>query len=81
MDKTARAKHAESLVNDDVLQNAFSVAYQRHCGIFADKLATDEEVLEARRMAFAIKEVQSQLHAFIVEGKILEKRNQDREHD
>jgi hypothetical protein len=81
MDKTARAKHAENLVNDDVLQEAFTVAYKRHCDIFTSKLATDGEVLEARRMAFAIKEVQGQLQSFIVDGKILDKRNQDRDND
>jgi hypothetical protein len=81
MDKIARANHAANLMADDVLQEAFTVAFRRHCDIFTNKLATDEEVLEARRMAFAVKEVQSQLQSFIVDGKIIEKRNQDRASD
>lgn len=81
MDRIARAQRATHLMEDDVLQEAFTVAYQRQCDIFTHKLATDGEVLEARRMAFAIKEVQSQLRAFITDGKITEKRNQDRVND
>ena len=81
MDKATRAQHAEHLMNDDVLRDAISVVYQRHCDTFANKLATDDEVIAARRMAFAVKEIESQLKSFISEGKIIEKRNQDREHD
>ena len=81
MDKATRAQHAEHIMNDEVLQEGFTVAYQRQCDIFTHKLATKKEVLEARRMALAIREVQSQMRSFITEGKIIEKRNQDRAND
>ena len=81
MDKKARAQHAERLMEDDVLQNAFNVVLEYHTSVFTKRTATDAEVLEARRMVFALNEVKGQLGKFIGDGKILEKRDQDRDND
>lgn len=81
MDKKTRAQHAERLMNDDVLQSAFNVVLEYHTDVFTKRSATDAEVLEARRMVFALNEVKAQLGRFINDGKMIEKRDQDRGND
>ena len=81
MDKKARAQHAERLVNDSVLQEAFNVVLEYHTSVFLNASATDDEVLKARDLAKALNEVKSQLKSFVATGKMIEKRVQDREND
>tara|TARA_R110000868_G_scaffold266297_2_gene525351 strand:- start:1162 stop:1407 length:246 start_codon:yes stop_codon:yes gene_type:complete len=81
MDKRTKAQRAEALLQDDVLQEAFDGVSLYHTSAFARVSATEAEVLEARRMVLALNEVKSQLRSFVLTGKILAKRDQDREHD
>ena len=80
MDKLARAQHAQRILDDDVVQEAFSVVLRYHTSVFEDATATDEKVLEARRMFHALNSVQKQLRSFVNDGKIIEK-GQDRASD
>lgn len=81
LDKKARAQHAERLLNDDVLKSAFNVVLEYHTDVLTSSSATDEQVLEARREYLALKRVKSQLSSFVLDGKIIDKRNQDRGND
>lgn len=75
MDKKARAQHAERLLADDVWQMAHSVVLEYHTSVFSKVSATDEQVLEARRMVLALEAINSQLRSFVGTGKIIEKRS------
>mgnify|MGYP003626094149 FL=1 len=81
MDKRAKAQEAESLLANDVLQDAFNGVLLYHTGVMTNVSATDEEVLKARRMVLALNEVKGQLRRYVSTGDILAKKDQDREHD
>tara|TARA_R110000796_G_scaffold79828_2_gene177009 strand:- start:61 stop:306 length:246 start_codon:yes stop_codon:yes gene_type:complete len=81
MDRKEKAQRAEDLLNDDVLQSAFNVVSEYHTGVFLRVLATEAEVLEARRMVLALNEVKNQLRRYVATGQMIKKRDQDREHD
>ena len=81
MDKREKAQRADALLKDDVLQAAFDGVLLYHTGVFDRVLATDEEVLKARRMVLALNEVKGQLRRYVSTGDILAKKDQDREHD
>lgn len=81
MDIKAKGQHAQRLLDDEVLQNAFSVVKEYHTEAFSRASATDSEVLEARRMVLALEQIKGQLRAFVSDGRILEKKDQDRGND
>lgn len=81
MNIKARAQHAERLLNDEILNVAFDMVSMRLQGVFKDTTATDDEVIEARRMFNALEQVRGQLRRFVVDGKILDKKDQHRVHD
>lgn len=81
MEKKARAQHAERLLNDDVLQEAFSVVKEYHTERMMRANTADGDVLEARRDFLALERVIGQLRSFVSDGRILEKRDRDREND
>jgi hypothetical protein len=81
MDKREKAQEAESLLANDVLQDAFNGVLLYHTGVMTNVSATDEEVLKARRMILALNEVKSRLRRYVSNGDILAKKDQDREHD
>ena len=81
MDKRAKAQEAESLLANDVLQDAFNGVLLYHTGVMTNVSAADEEVLKARRMVLALNEVKGQLRRYVSTGDILAKKDQDREHD
>jgi len=81
MDKRAKAKRAESLLADEVLQEAFDVVSEYHTSVFKRVSATEAEVLEARRRLMSLNEVKGQLRSFVGTGKLLAKKDQDRVND
>ena len=81
MDKREKAQRADALLKDDVLQAAFDGVLLYHTSVLTRVSATDEQVLEARRMVLALNEVKNQLHRYVSTGDILAKKDQDREHD
>jgi|TARA_R110000850_G_scaffold137972_2_gene259103 hypothetical protein len=81
MDKREKAQRADALLKDDVLQAAFDGVLLYHTSVLTRVSATDEQVLEARRMVLALNEVKSRLHRYVSTGDILAKKDQDREHD
>jgi hypothetical protein len=81
MDKREKAQRADALLKDDVLQDAFNGVLLYHTSVLTRVSATDEQVLEARRIVLALNEVKSQLHRYVSTGDILAKKDQDREHD
>lgn len=81
MDKKARADHAARLLEDEVLQAAFNGVKEYHTGTFLRVTATDDEVLEARRQIGVLEDIKRQLHNFVAEAKIEQRRDQDRGSD
>lgn len=82
MDKVARAQHAQNLLDDPVLTEAFNVILSHYQSAFRDVTATDDEVIDARRSYMALEMVKTQLRRYVVDGKIEEKkRDQHRVND
>lgn len=81
MDRKARGQHAQRLLDDDVLQEAINGVLSYHQSVFMNPTATDEQVLAARDEVKALKSVMGRLRSFVADGKILEKKDQDRDND
>lgn len=76
MDKKARAHHAENLMRDDVLQDAFNMVEKYYIDTIISGSASIDDVLEARQSILALKRVKSQIQTYIVDGKLLERKEQ-----
>jgi hypothetical protein len=74
MDKKARAHHAENLMRDDVLQDAFNMVEKYYIDTIISGSASIDDVLEARQSILALKRVKSQIQTYIVDGKLLERK-------
>ena len=81
MDKKTRADHAARLLSDEVLQEAFSVVKEYHTGVILRATTTDSDVLEARRDILALGRVIGQLRSFVSDGRMIDKKDQDRGSD
>lgn len=81
MDKKDRARHASNLLNDEVLQEAFSVVKGYHTELILRATTTDSDVLEARRDILALERVIGQLRSFVSDGRMIDKKDQDRGSD
>ena len=75
MDKMQRARVAETLLRDPVLLEAFDMVKNRQVEVFQSSHSSAEEIMEAHRMVRALALVEDQLTSFVVDGKLLEKRN------
>ena len=74
MDRSTRGKHAKRLMEDEVLQEAFNGVLEYHRAKFDNPTVTDEEILEARRLAMMVETVKGQLRSMIADGRIAEKK-------
>lgn len=81
MDSKARAQQAKHLLEDEVLQMAVDGVLSYHKSILTSRSATDEEVLQARQEFLALESVMARLRSFVSDGRITEKREQDRASD
>lgn len=70
-----KKQHAERILKDEVLQDAFSVIEEEAIGVFKYPNASEEEVMEARGMVLALGALRRKLDAFIADGLIAERRN------
>lgn len=70
----ARAQHAERLLQDDVLQEAFSMVERHYINTIINGNSSMDDVLDARQSILALKKVQTQLQTYVVDGKV-EERN------
>jgi hypothetical protein len=75
MDKMTRAQVAETLLRDPVLLEAFNLVKQRQIEVFEYAKSSQEDIMEAHRMVRALVLLEDQLKTFVMDGKLLEKRN------
>jgi len=74
MDPLLRARRAADLLNDEVLQEVFSVVELEQVGVFMYPTSSEEDIMEARRMVRALGALRDRLKAFADEAKFAERR-------
>lgn len=70
MDDTQKAEHAKRLLEDGLFNEAINVVKGYHTATFCRIDATEQEVMEARRMVLALEAVTKQLEVYILTGEI-----------
>jgi hypothetical protein len=74
MDKSTRAQNADRLLQDNVLKEAFLMVEQYYTNTIISESASIDDVLEARHSILALKRVKSQIQTYIVDGKLLQRK-------
>jgi hypothetical protein len=74
MDALQRAARAKTLLDDDLLQEAFHVLENEQIGIFTGGSCDAEQIMEAHRMVRALRLLKSRLESVVTDGKLAERR-------
>jgi hypothetical protein len=74
MDTVQRAARAKALLEDPLLKEAFDVLENAQIGLFTTQVCDAEQLMEAHRMVRSLRMLKDQLTSFIVDGKLLERR-------
>jgi hypothetical protein len=80
MDTALRAQRAKALLEDPLLKEAFDVVENEQISLFTEQVCSAEQLMEAHRMVRALRLLKDQLTSFIVDGKLLERRNEKGQH-
>jgi hypothetical protein len=78
MDVQQRANRAKALLEDPLLKEAFDVLENAQIGMFTTQVCDAEQLMEAHRMVRALRLLKDQLTSVIVDGKLLERREEKR---
>ena len=78
MDIHQRAARAKALLEDPLLKEAFDVLENAQISMFATQVCDAEQLMEAHRMVRALRLLKDQLTSVIVDGKLLERREEKR---
>jgi hypothetical protein len=78
MDTVQRAARAKALLEDPLLKEAFDVLENAQIGLFTTQVCDAEQLMEAHRMVRSLRMLKDQLTSFIVDGKMLERREEKR---
>jgi|GEM_PF-1646758 hypothetical protein len=78
MDVQQRANRAKALLEDPLLKEAFDVLENAQIGMFTTQVCDAEQLMEAHRMVRALRLLKDQLNSVIVDGKLLERREEKR---
>ena len=78
MDIQQRAARAKALLEDPLLKEAFDVLENAQISMFATQVCDAEQLMEAHRMVRALRLLKDQLTSVIVDGKLLERREEKR---
>ncbi len=78
MDVQQRAHRAKALLEDPLLKEAFDVLENAQIGLFTTQVCDAEQLMEAHRMVRSLRMLKDQLTSFIVDGKMLERREEKR---
>ena len=70
MDDTQKAEHAKRLLSDGLFNEAINVVKGYHTATFCQIDATEQEVMEARRMVLALEAVTKQLETYVLTGEM-----------
>ena len=74
MDIQQRAARAKALLEDPLLKEAFDVLENAQISMFATQVCDAEQLMEAHRMVRSLRMLKDQLTSFIVDGKLLDRR-------
>lgn len=74
MDKIQRGHRARAILDDPLLQEAFSVLECEQVSIFTSGTCDAEQLMEAHRMVRALRSLRDRLESVVVDGKLLERR-------
>ena len=74
MDIQQRAHRAKALLEDPLLKEAFDVLENAQISMFATQVCDAEQLMEAHRMVRSLRMLKDQLTSFIVDGKLLDRR-------
>jgi hypothetical protein len=74
MDTVQRAARAKALLEDPLLKEAFDVLENAQISAFTTQVCDAEQLMEAHRMVRSLRMLKDQLTSFIVDGKLLERR-------
>ena len=78
MDTVQRAARAKSLLEDPLLKEAFDVVENAQISLFTNQVCSAEQLMEAHRMVRALRMLKDQLTSAMVDGKLLERREEKR---
>ena len=78
MDTAPRAARAQALLEDRLLKEAFDVLENAQISAFTTQVCDAEQLMEAHRMVRSLRMLKDQLTSFIVDGKMLERREEKR---
>ena len=78
MDIQQRAARAKALLEDPLLKEAFDVLENAQISAFTTQVCDAEQLMEAHRMVRALRLLKDQLTSVIVDGKLLERREEKR---
>lgn len=78
MDTVQRAARAKALLEDPLLKEAFDVLENAQISAFTTQVCDAEQLMEAHRMVRSLRMLKDQLTSFIVDGKLLERREEKR---
>ena len=74
MDITLRASRAKALLNDPTYQDLVAGLKDEQTKVFLNTASTTEEREEAHKMVCALMKIESRLHSYITDEKILNKK-------
>jgi hypothetical protein len=80
MDTALRAQRAKALLEDPLFKEAFDVVENEQISLFTEQVCSAEQLMEAHRMVRALRLLKDQLTSYIVDGKLLERRNEKGQH-
>jgi hypothetical protein len=78
MDTVQRAARAKALLEDPLLKEAFDVLENAQISAFTTQVCDAEQLMEAHRMVRSLRMLKEQLTSFIIDGKLLERREEKR---
>lgn len=78
MDIQQRAARAKALLEDPLLKEAFDVLENAQISAFTTQVCNTEQLMEAHRMVRSLRLLKDQLTSFVMDGKLLERREEKR---
>jgi hypothetical protein len=78
MDTAQRAARAKALLEDPLLKEAFDVLENEQISKFTNLVCDAEQLMEAHRMVRALRLLKEQLTSVVIDGKLLERREEKR---
>ena len=78
MDTYQRAARAKAIIEDPLFKEAFDVLENEQISLFTNQVCDAEQLMEAHRMVHALRLLKDRLTSVIIDGKLLERREERR---